>query len=385
MTPDRVIIGSSNTPTGRLAAAALADVYAQWVPRSRILEINVWSSELCKLVANAMLAQRISSINSISAICESTGADVKEIAKAVGQDVRIGPQFLKAGLGFGGSCFRKDIASLTYLAESLGLDEVADYWNQVNSMNDFQRRRFAQRVVTRLGGNLIRKKVALLGFAFKKNTGDCRESLAVDVIRLLLEERPSEIAIFDSFCKEEDMLREIDPILGPLGLTRDSCPVKIHVDPYQACSQVDAILVITDCDQFRNTPPKHQRTNQDMETQPLINQSTLSDSTTSESELCSQCTELELSASKAETFMSYQLKPQPACGDGCGDCKSKFAADMSISTERVDWTRIAYNMKDPKWLFDGRAFLDEAEMHKLGIRMEAIGARRSEPTLQGWA
>jgi UDPglucose 6-dehydrogenase len=186
-TPDRVLIGSAATAAGRQAARTLANLYKAWIPAARILETNTWSSELAKLVANAMLAQRISSINSVSAICERTGADVDQVSKAIGMDARIGSHFLKAGLGFGGSCFRKDIASLAYLAESLGLDDVAMYWRQVNIMNERQRDRFARKVIERFEGNLVGHKLVILGFAFKKNTGDTRESLAVEVIRLLLD------------------------------------------------------------------------------------------------------------------------------------------------------------------------------------------------------
>lgn len=232
ISPDRVLIGSSGTPSGRHAARTLAQIYSSWVPSSRILEVNTWSSELAKLVANAMLAQRISSINSISVICEKTGAEVDQVAQAIGLDARIGAQFLKAGLGFGGSCFRKDIASLTYLAESLGLEDVAHYWSQVNVMNEMQRDRFARKVIGRFDGNLTGRKIAMLGFAFKKNTGDTRESLAADVIRLLLEEKPMEIAIFDPYCLEKDIMREVERACGTL----DGRIVKVFPDPYQACS-----------------------------------------------------------------------------------------------------------------------------------------------------
>ena len=358
MRPDRVIIGSSGTPAGKLAAAALASLYAAWIPPSQILQINAWSSELSKLVANAMLAQRISSINSISAICEATGADVEEVAKSIGLDNRIGPQFLKAGLGFGGSCFRKDIASLTYLAESLGLDEVAHYWSQVNSVNVMQRNRFARKVLRRFNENLSGKKITLMGFAFKKNTSDARESPAVDVIRTLLDEQPAEIAIFDPYCIQEEMLQEINPA------TTDHFLVKIYTDPYEACMDSNAILVMTDCDQFKNDSLQRVRS-----------------TATSEAKLPSDHVSLALRTQEAEflgsDFANYMLAPQPDCVENCPDCRSK--ARGPVSTDSVEWARIVYSMRDPKWIFDGRGVIDVDEMEKLGdVRVDGIGKWRPE-------
>lgn len=379
MKPDRVIIGSSNTTSGHLAARALGSVYASWVPTSRILEINAWSSELCKLVANAMLAQRISSINSISAICESTGADVGEIAKSIGQDPRIGPQFLKAGLGFGGSCFRKDIASLTYLAESLGLDDVAHYWNQVNLMNESQRRRFARKVIQRFDENLVGKKIAMLGFAFKKNTGDARESLAVDVIKYILEERPAEIAIFDPYCLEGDILKEVEPVLSQPGLPQQAGSVKVYADAYQACEQANAVLIITDCDQFRNSIPKYATANTQTPT------ATLSDNTyVSNGDLGTHANDVRepqnLAYIKDQSLSVngylHQLVSQPPCDVDCPDCRSQCRGP--ISREPLEWARIAYSMKEPKWAFDGRGILDVPELEKLGLRVDTLGRRRSE-------
>lgn len=333
--PDRVLIGSAATPSGRRAARTLGSLYAAWVPSNRILETNTWSSELAKLVANAMLAQRISSINSISAICERTGAEIDQVAKAIGLDVRIGPQFLKAGLGFGGSCFRKDIASLAYLAESLGLEDVASYWRQVNIMNERQRDRFARKVIDRFDGNLVGHKLAILGFAFKKNTGDTRESLAVDVIRQLLEERPAEIAIFDPYCRPEDIMREIEGICPDI-VNRKT--VKIHSDPYLACSQAHAILVVTDCDQFRNTPLTPGK-----------------------------------KPSWVHSDLSEPLAPQ-VCAPECTDCQS-LSTRPTTSSEAIEWPRIAYNMVEPRWVFDGRGLLDVGELEKLGVHVDSVGKR----------
>jgi UDPglucose 6-dehydrogenase len=376
MRPDRVLIGSSSTPSGRLAATALSNVYASWIPRSRILSINAWSSELAKLVVNAMLAQRISSINSISAICEVTGADVDEIAKSIGLDPRIGPQFLKAGLGFGGSCFRKDISSLSYLAESLGLDEVGHYWSQINSINELQRHRFARKVIQHFNENLVGKKIALLGFAFKKNTGDTRESLAVDVIKTLLEERPAEIAIFDPCCREADILREIDPIcMSAFSRARDDCIVKVYPEPYQACSQANAVLVITDCDQFRNTPSKNttQRT-RTAKPSPSENENTY----IFKADPFTPTTDSESTMSLS---YQYNLPPPPPCASDCPDCAWDVQSEKPSSVpsqETLEWARIAYGMKEPKWVFDGRAMLDVAGLERLGVNVDQLGRRRAE-------
>ena len=179
--PDRILIGGEITPEGNAAVEALVSVYANWVPRERIITTNLWSSELSKLVANAFLAQRISSINSISALCEATGADVDEVARAIGTDSRIGPKFLKASVGFGGSCFQKDILNLVYLCESFGLPEVAAYWNHVIRINDWQKSRFVEKIVRTLFNTVSGKRVAILGFAFKKDTNYNRESAAIHI------------------------------------------------------------------------------------------------------------------------------------------------------------------------------------------------------------
>ena len=193
---DRVLIGGRTTPKGKKAVEALVDIYANWIPREKIVTTNVWSSELSKLVSNAFLAQRISSINSISALCEATGADVEEVATAVGKDSRIGPKFLKASIGFGGSCFQKDILNLVYLCQQYGLDEVADYWKGVITINDYQKNRFANRIQQALFNTVNGKKIAFWGWAFKKDTNDTRESAAIYVADQLLSEG-AEIVVYD--------------------------------------------------------------------------------------------------------------------------------------------------------------------------------------------
>lgn len=194
--PSRVLIGGEQTPDGLRAIDYLVNVYANWVPRSQIITTNLWSSELSKLVANAYLAQRVSSINSITALCEETDADIDEISRAIGSDPRIGPKFLKASVGYGGSCFQKDILNLVYICESFGLKEVADYWFQVVAMNDYQKRRFAHKIVKNMFNTVTGKRIAIFGFAFKKDTGDTRETAAAFVMKDLLDERAS-LAVYD--------------------------------------------------------------------------------------------------------------------------------------------------------------------------------------------
>ena len=205
---DRVLVGGEETPSGQEALAALVSIYENWIPREKILTTNVWSSELSKLASNAMLAQRISSINSLSALCEKTGADIGEVAKAIGMDSRIGPKFLKASVGFGGSCFQKDILNLVYLCKHYGLDEVAEYWHQVVKINDYQKNRFAKKIISGLNGTVNQKKITLLGWAFKANTNDSRESAAIYVADVLLEEG-AEVHVYDPMVKKERIHQDL--------------------------------------------------------------------------------------------------------------------------------------------------------------------------------
>ena len=206
---DRVLIGGDSTTSGQKAVQELVDIYAHWIAPEKILTTNVWSSELSKLASNAMLAQRISSINSLSALCEKTGADIEELSKAIGMDHRIGPHFLKASVGFGGSCFQKDILNLVYLCRHYGLEEVAEYWHQVVKINDYQKNRFAQKIIDHFGGDLTGKKIAILGWAFKANTNDSRESPAIDVAVKLLR-AGAVLQIYDPMVSKESIFRDID-------------------------------------------------------------------------------------------------------------------------------------------------------------------------------
>ena len=248
LNPDRILIGGERSEAGQQALQALVDVYARWVPRERILTTNLWSSELSKLVANAFLAQRISSINAISALCEATGADVEEVAHAIGTDSRIGPKFLKASVGFGGSCFQKDILNLVYLCEHFGLPEPAAYWQHVVKMNDWQKSRFAARIVRTLFNTVTEKKIAVHGYAFKKDTNDTRESAAIYVCRDLLMEK-ARLSIYDPKVEES----EIRETLHYAGVPEEILASHLTVtnDPYLAAQDAHALAVLTEWDEFR--------------------------------------------------------------------------------------------------------------------------------------
>tara|TARA_R110002050_G_scaffold69630_2_gene150679 strand:- start:9206 stop:10606 length:1401 start_codon:yes stop_codon:yes gene_type:complete len=245
---DRVLIGGDETPSGKIAKDALSSIYEHWLPKERILQTNVWSSELSKLVANAFLAQRVSSINSISALCEKTDANVSEVSKAIGLDSRIGAKFLNASVGFGGSCFQKDILNLVYIAKTFGLPEVADYWEQVILMNDFQKRRFADHIITSLYNTVSGKKIVFYGWAFKKDTNDTRESPAITVADALLDEK-AEITIYDPKVSEERILADLD-YLGTRSPEENRKLVTVVKDPIAASKNAHAIAILTEWDEF---------------------------------------------------------------------------------------------------------------------------------------
>lgn len=246
--PDRILIGGESTTEGNAAVQALASVYARWIPRERILTTNLWSSELSKLVANAFLAQRISSINSISALCEATGADVDEVALAVGMDSRIGPKFLKASVGFGGSCFQKDLLNLVYLCDSFNLPHVAEYWRQVVHLNDWQKTRFVEKIVRTLYNTVNGKRIAILGFAFKKDTNDTRESAAILICRDLLNER-AHLAIYDPQVSPTTIHGDL--LAAGISAEIIASHLEICSDPYQAASGAHALATLTEWDEFR--------------------------------------------------------------------------------------------------------------------------------------
>jgi UDPglucose 6-dehydrogenase len=325
-------------------------VYAGWVDPSKILMVNSFSSELAKLVANAMLAQRISSINSISAICDQTGADIDEIAAAIGRDTRLGSKFLQAGVGFGGSCFRKDILSLVYLARTLHLPEVAEYWSSVLTINDFQMDRFTQRVVRRLHGALAGKKITVLGFAFKQDTNDTRDSPAIHVIKAIICERPAEIAIFDPGCSPEEISQAIRSASDEADLGGPSGPVKPYFNAYEACNNSSAVLILTPWKQFRSSRPSKDEAKNLVPVTP-----------TPTEKPHNPADECEI------------LIEEPPCPSDCSLCNFSSTGKTAVAHEKLDWSLIASTMREPKWLFDGRNVVDNESMSALGFRPENLG------------
>ena len=253
---DRVLIGGNQTPSGKVAIQALVDVYSNWLSPQQILTTNVWSSELSKLTANAFLAQRISSINAMSALCEATEADVDEVAYAVGTDSRIGPKFLKASVGFGGSCFQKDILNLVYLCRFFNLPEVADYWEQVIKLNDYQKHRFAKSIITTLFNTVSGKKIAFLGWAFKKDTNDTRESAAIYVADHLLED-DANIHVYDPKVSASKIKADLSYLWELNGVTEARIAQKltqvfVHTEAEDALKDSHAVAVLTEWDEFKS-------------------------------------------------------------------------------------------------------------------------------------
>jgi UDPglucose 6-dehydrogenase len=250
--PDRVLIGGDETESGLKAVQALVEIYSNWIPKEKILTTNVWSSELAKLASNAMLAQRISSINSLSALCEKTGANIEELSKAIGMDHRIGPHFLKASVGFGGSCFQKDILNLVYLCRYYGLEEVAEYWHQVVKINDYQKDRFAQKIIDFYGGDLTDKKIVLLGWAFKANTNDSRETPAIAVCEKLFSAGAS-IIIYDPLVSSKTIWYDIknywkESQKESVLKSRISIPEKMDLLKMNS----DIMVILTEWEEFKN-------------------------------------------------------------------------------------------------------------------------------------
>lgn len=310
LNPDRILIGSLRTPRGLEASQALAAVYGAWVDPERIITINLYSSELAKLAANALLAQRISSVNALSAMCESVGADVDEVSYAIGLDKRIGSRMLKASVGFGGSCFRKDILSLAYIAESLHLFEVADYWRSIVDINEYQKDRFTRRIVRCLYNSLSGKTLAVFGFAYKKDTGDTRETAAITVIDNVLTEGAN-VRIYDPLVKKSQIRQELKSTT-----TRLDCAEKqltICESAYEACTGADAVIILTEWDEFSN-------------------------------------------------------RDEPARRDSGHGRKTEERAQR-----KVDWTRVAELMRRPMFVFDGRNVVDIGALEGLGFRVECIG------------
>ncbi|NNC50721.1 MAG: UDP-glucose 6-dehydrogenase [Flaviramulus sp.] len=247
--PDRILIGGDNNERGQIAIQALVDIYSYWVPKERILKTNIWSSELSKLTANAFLAQRVSSINAISELCEKSGADVHEVANAIGMDSRIGSKFLKASVGFGGSCFQKDILNLVYIAKTYGLNEVADYWEQVIIMNEHQKNRFSNRIISTLYNTVSGKKITFFGWAFKKDTNDTRESAAIKVADNLLSEQ-AKISVYDPKVEEERVYADLE-YLNSRNPDDNRELLTVQTNPYKASKDSHAIAILTEWDEFK--------------------------------------------------------------------------------------------------------------------------------------
>ncbi|MCF6331772.1 MAG: nucleotide sugar dehydrogenase [Draconibacterium sp.] len=250
--PDRVLIGGDEDEDGQTAIRALSAIYANWVNPENIITTKLWSSELSKLTANAFLAQRISSINAISALCEKTGADIDEIARAIGADSRIGPKFLKSSVGFGGSCFQKDILNLVYLCRHFNLPEVGNYWEQVVEINNYQKHRFAKQIIDSLFNTISGKKITLLGWAFKKDTNDTRESAAIYVAQELLQDR-AEIHIYDPKVSKEQIFSDLKIVVSSTAeFEAFKNQIHIHSEPYSAMNKAHAIVILTEWDEFIN-------------------------------------------------------------------------------------------------------------------------------------
>jgi len=250
LNPDRVLIGGDiTTSDGNKAIQALSDIYERWIDKSKILTTNIWSSELSKLVANAFLAQRVSSINAISELCEKTQADITEISKAIGMDSRIGNKFLTASVGFGGSCFQKDVLNLVYIAKSYGLNQIAEYWEQVVKMNDYQKKRFSRSIVKKLYNTISGKKIAFLGWAFKKDTNDTRESAAIYVANNLLYEQAN-IDVYDPKVAEHQIYFDLE-YLNSRPQEENKKRVSVVDDPYKAVKNAHAIAILTEWDEFK--------------------------------------------------------------------------------------------------------------------------------------
>lgn len=248
--PDRVLIGSHDNPRGQQASKKIQDIYLNWVSSEKIITTNIWSSELSKLVANAMLAQRISSINSISSLCEKTGANIEEISKAIGMDSRIGPEFLKVSVGFGGSCFKKDILNLVYISRYYGLDKVADYWEKVIEINQFQTKRFANRIIDELTHD-NKKRVSVLGWSFKKNTNDSRESASIYLTYELLL-KGFEVNVYDPMCSEEKIYSDLSELFEKNNKIHNKYlkNIRVYKDLYESINGTDIVALSTEWDEF---------------------------------------------------------------------------------------------------------------------------------------
>lgn len=356
--PDRILIGSLNDPRSKAAAEALAQVYS-WVPRSQIITVNIWSSELAKLAANCMLAQRISSINSLSAVCEATGADIDELSHAVGLDVRIGNRMLKASAGFGGSCFKKDVLSLVYIAESLHLEEVARHWRTVVELNEYQKGRFAKRITRALHNTLAGKRIAFLGWAYKKNTGDTRESAAITIAGQLLAEG-AQLAVYDPQVSEKQ-------IFDDLAATRSDARSNVEVCPSASAACIDAcaVVILTEWDEFKTDHVSRSAPEES------ANGGTYDHDLNLPQEYGCLCIEQALPTT-ASSDSGIDMQEDVANSDSLW---SATGANDTVKTgiKRIDWQHISSLVKRPRLVFDGRNVVDPDTLVSLGFRVQSIG------------
>ena len=366
LNPDRILIGCSETSAGYAASHELADIYASWIPREKIITMNLWSSELSKLAANAMLAQRISSINALSSICEAVSANVQDVAYACGLDHRIGSKMLNASVGFGGSCFRKDVMNLVYISESLNLPEVAAYWESILLVNEYQKDRFTRRIVKTLHGTLSSKKLAILGFAYKKNTGDTRESPAITIVNNLLAEN-AEIAIYDPKVSPEQ-------IQSDLRLeSHAEHKVTICSNAYEACQDAHAAVILTEWNMFSNRTSTSKTGAAEGRLEPRI-------ATSSDGPLLDEA----MSTIAAGINMDSLMESEGDSADDSASLPSSRASSapstssvVPTSQEKLDWASIAKIMQRPMYVFDGRNTIDVKALEELGFRVEAIGVMSS--------
>ncbi|KAE8374710.1 UDP-glucose/GDP-mannose dehydrogenase family, NAD binding domain-containing protein [Aspergillus bertholletiae] len=315
--PTKVLIGHQQTPSSCKAAEELAAIYARWVPLELIITMDSWSSELSKLASNAMLAQRISSINSLTAICEAVGADIDSVSVSCGMDPRIGKQMLKSTLGWGGGCFEKDILCLIYLARSLGLTPVANYWASVIEMNEYQKSRFFMRIVSSMHGSVAAKPIAILGFAFKKNTSDTKNSAAIPLVRNLLQEGAL-VSIYDPMVPPDRILKDVN------ATDSQYSSVQVCTSAYEACNGAEAVVIATEWDEFQTAIP---------------------------------------TGDVRMTVANDTTPKEPQSPPGTPDDKDR----------RLNWELIVNHMRPPKFIFDGRNILDKQYLGQLGARYVGIG------------
>ncbi|KAI9686142.1 MAG: UDP-glucose 6-dehydrogenase 1 [Bathelium mastoideum] len=365
--PDRILIGSLRTERGFQAAEVLSSVYGAWVPRDRIMTINLWSSELTKIAANALLAQRISSVNALSAICEATGADIDEVAYACGKDTRIGPRMLKASVGFGGSCFKKDILSLAYISDSLHLPEVAAYWRSVVDINEYQKDRFTRRITKTLYQTLTNKRIAVLGFAYKKNTGDTRETAAISVVNSLVLEQAN-IRIYDPRVKEEQIWQDLMATASDVELLKKR--VTVCSSAYEACTESHAAVILTEWDEFSNkdysTPTPSTNGVADTEGLRLNGKSPLLErAPTTDAVPQVTATNAIDGANQSASNATESHSSNGASNNG--------KSESGKASKRMDWRHVASLMKKPMFVFDGRNVVDVDKLESLGFRVECIG------------